>query len=508
MESQGYTPTDAAPTEAVSPHPESPNSAPPALLHRLEALVERPAAGPSAASLPVAPVVAASLAGLRAEMTGLEERLAAIEDTVGVMSDRLDSRLGLLDDRLAALAQSISSERSLADQHRERTSVALQEQASALDEWAEAVRAGLEDLGDAVATSLGTLGETLQDPSAREADRRHLEAMLTEVMGAVDEATQPIDAQLSSLYGGVLDGFASARERLMDDLGGALEALERAAVATRDNVEGQLADLRNDFADALDELREHVVTTVGTSSDNVAGSLDELKADWRPRTDAVIAEGKAAAESVLAEVRSDVRRAMTELSDTLEGQIAVIDGATGTIGGGTDRLVAAGQSLLAYLAERDRILERERDRVLREVLEEFSSGLAPRERRAVASRVGEAVDRRRDVRDAERFRRSSGGADIDVPSVPAVVARLAEPVPEPALPSLGAARRSLRPAPTVDAAKPAVSKAAAKRSTPASTTKKATGRPVKKTTAATKKVVAKPVKKAVEAPADETSPLA
>jgi hypothetical protein len=482
-----------------------------ALLGRLEALVERPAAGATTASLPVAPVVAASLAGLRAEMTGLEQRLVAIEDTVAGLADRLESRMTSLDDRLAAMSQSLGSERTVAEQHREKTSEALQEQAAALDEWAEAVRAGLEDLGDAVASSLGTLGDTLQDPAAREADRRHLEAMLTEVMSSVDEATRPIDAQMSTLYGGVLDGFAAARDRLIDDLGGALESLERAAVATRENVEGQLSDLRNDFADALDEMREHVSSAVGNSTDTVAGSLDELRIDWEPRTEKVVSEGRAAAQGVLDEVRSDVRRAMTDLSDSLEGQIAVIANATGTIGGGTDRLVAAGQSLVAYLVERDRVLERERDRVLREVLDEFAEGLSPRERRAVASRVGEAVDRRRDTRDAERFRRSGTGRDdFGVPSVPELVERLADPLPEAAAPVLQR-RSALRATPKTDSAAP-VKAPPAKRPTAAAPAKKTAApakRTVKKTVTPTKKTAAgtaaQTVKKAAPTSTDGSS---
>jgi hypothetical protein len=311
---------------------------------------------------------------------------------------------------------------------------------------------------------------------------------------------------MSTLYGGVLDGFAAARDRLLDDLGGALESLERAAVATRDNVEGQLSDLRNDFADALDEMREHVSSAVGESSDTVAGSLDELRLDWEPRTEKVVSEGKAAAQGVLDEVRTDVRRAMTDLSDSLEGQIAVIANATGTIGGGTDRLVAAGQALLAYLAERDRILERERDRVLREVLDEFAEGLSPRERRAVASRVGEAVDRHRDVRDAERFRRANPGRDdLGVPPVPEIIERLAAPAPEPTT-SILPRRTSLRatprtaPAPvktSTEAASPPARKTAQK-TAQKSAQKAATPvkRTVKKTAAPAKKTAAKTAKKA------------
>jgi hypothetical protein len=437
----------------------------PALINRLESLVGRAVATNTDGGLPVGPVVAASLTGLRAEITEFEERLAAIEDTVEALSDRLESRIASLDDRLAALLQSMNAERAAASQHREKTSEALQEQAGALDEWAEAVRAGLEDLGEAVATSLGTLGETLQDPASRDADRRHIEALVTELMTTIDESTRPIDQQLSSLQGGILDGFADARERLLEELGGVLESLERASTETRDNVELQLTELRNDFADALDEVREHVDDTVGGSSTNVTAALDELRSDWRTRADVVVSEGRAAAEGVLADVQA-----------TLAEQVDAIGAVSGTIGGGTERLVAAGQALLAYLADRDRALERERDRMLHEVLEEFAVGLTPRERRAVASRVGEAVDRHRDSRDAARFRKAQAGEpDVDIPSVPGVVARLSEPIPTPPRPA--APRRSgLRPAP-----KPAPSgvrkppaKSAAK-----TTAKKATKAPAK-----------------------------
>ncbi|MGN6474011.1 MAG: hypothetical protein ACTHK4_10255 [Mycobacteriales bacterium] len=476
-------------------------SQPPALVHRLEALVGRPTPTNGEPGLPVGPVVAASLTGLRAEMTGLEERLAAIEDTVDALSDRLESRIASLDDRLAALLSSMNSERAAAAQHRERSSEALQEQAAALDEWAEAVRAGLEDLGEAVASSLGTLGETLQDPASRDAHRPPREALVTELMTTIDEATAPIDQRLSTLQGGILDGFAEARERLVEELTGVLESLERASVETRDNVEGQLIELRNDFADALDEVREHVDDTVGRSSADVSNALGELRGDWHTRADIVVEEGRASAQGVLSDVQADVRRAMTDLSEALAEQVAAIDGVTGTIGGGTERLVAAGQALLAYLADRDRTLERERDRVLREVLEEFAEGLTPRERRAVSSRVGEAVERHRDSRDAARYRRGQEGQpELDIPSVPGVVARLAEPVPAPA--SARPARRSaLRPA---EQAKPRRAAKAAKptaKTAPKPVAKKA---PAKKNAAAAKKSA--PAKK--NAAANQPGPVA
>jgi prefoldin subunit 5 len=449
--------------------------------------------------LPVGPVVAASLTGLRSEMSGLEDRLSEI-----------DSRLSSLDDRIAALLQSLNAERGVAATHRERTNESLQEQAAALDEWAEAVRGGLEDLGEAVANSLNNLGETLQDPAARDADRRHVEALITEVITAVDEAMRPVESQLEGLQAGILDGFSAARERLVDELRSTLDSLEQASVATRDNVENQLVELRNDFADALDEVREHVDETVRTTGESVTSALQELRDDWRPRAESVVSEGRAAALGVLDEVRAEVERAMSGLAAAVSDQTAAIDSVHGALGSGAERLVAAGQSLLAYLADRDRKLERERDSVLHELLEEFSQGLSPRERRAVASRVAEAVDRRRDSRDAARFRRREAGEpEPDIPSVPAVVARLGEPLPRSSAPPRPP--RGLRPVPKGPAAKKAAKKAASKKAAPkkaAATTSAPAKAAPKKTApkkAAAKKAAAGPAPATKAAPAKKAA---
>ncbi len=120
------------------------------------------------------------------------------------------------------------------------------------------------------------------------------------------------------------------------------------------------------------------------------------------------------------------------MSRSLTGQFAAIRGVTGTLGGGTDRLVGAGQALLAYLGERDQWLERERDRVLHEVLDEFAEGLSGRGRRSLTSRMRNVVDRRRDARDAERFRQTEAGTMvIDIPAIPPELAQLSEPLPDP-----------------------------------------------------------------------------
>src|SRR5581483_8375974 len=121
---------------------------------------------------------------------------------------------------------------------------------------------------------------------------------------------------------------------------------------------------------------------------------------------------------------------VAELRASLAGQTEAIDAVTGSLGGSSERLIAAGQGLLAYLGERDLWLERERDRILHEVLDEFAQGLSAKERRAVSSRMSEALDRRRDSRDAERYRRTKAGKPaVDIPPVPTELREIGSAMP-------------------------------------------------------------------------------
>jgi hypothetical protein len=206
-------------------------------------------------------------------------------------------------------------------------------------------------------------------------------------------------------------------------------------------------------------------------------TLRDMQSEWRPRVDAVVAEGRASAQSVLSEVQAEVEHAMAELAEMLAAQSKAVRDVTGVLGGGAERLVSAGQALLAYLADRDRWLEAERDRLLHELLDEFAEGLSAKERKAVASRVGEALERRRDARDAQRYRRTQHHLPaVEIPPVPEELAALDEPV----VPVTPTTRRE-RPSPPTASA-PSVPRSATRRSTSGSTTKTTAKRATKSTT--------------------------
>jgi hypothetical protein len=240
-----------------------------------------------------------------------------------------------------------------------------------------------------------------------------------------------------------------------------------------------------------------------------------MRSDWQPRVDAVVAEGRASAQGVLHEVQEQLEHSLAEMSEMLAGQAKAVRDVSGLLGGGTERLVSAGQALVAYLAERDRALEAERDRILHEVLEEFAIGLSPKERKAVASRVGEALDRRRDVRDAHRYRRSQQGQPaVEVPPVTPEIAELVEPI-QPVQSPLRRPRATAAPRPT--RATPTSNRRSGSgttaRKTAKSTTKSAAGSGARKATrsagtrtASTRKNPSKTTKKAAStatAPADD-----
>jgi ElaB/YqjD/DUF883 family membrane-anchored ribosome-binding protein len=241
-----------------------------------------------------------------------------------------------------------------------------------------------------------------------------IEALTRDTARETAERLAGIETRLERLQDAVIDGFADVRDRVVDEMVGVMSRIEQANVAVRTTFGADLAAVRADLADALDEVRGQVESTIGAANSTIASTLEQHGA---------------AAHTVLEAVQGEVRSGLTDISRSLGGQFDAIRSVTGTLGGSTDRLVGAGQALLAYLGERDQWLERERDRVLHDVLEEFAGGLSGRGRRSLTGRMRNVVDRRRDARDAERFRRAQGEPTvIEVPSVPPELAALSEPV--------------------------------------------------------------------------------
>jgi hypothetical protein len=189
---------------------------------------------------------------------------------------------------------------------------------------------------------------------------RRLDAL---VSGATDP---PGPTPLPASRLDALEARLSRIDEALAGLGAGLEALTSGLASAGESANGalgaEMSSLRGDLADAIEELRGQVESSVDRAGGTVETALDA---------------NRAASAADLAATR-------TEMSE-----------------------------LVGYLAERDKWLESERDRVLHEVLAEFAQGLSGRRRRALSGRMHAIVERRRDARDAQRYRRLEAGQAVE-----------------------------------------------------------------------------------------------
>ena len=532
--------------------------------------------------------------------SAVEERLAAIEDTLDGLAERFEAvtrdSASTATERIAAVSQRLD----------ELATTTFAEQAAGQEQWAADIRAALGDLADAVQRSLGSLGDSLNDAlrSGQAEEHGHVDTVVGELRTAVEDRLAIIrdasssgvadlrgfveafqlstDARLEDIQASLRGGLEQARSGLVEELTTTLDSLDRANAHSRQLVETEVASLREDLADALEEVRDRIAATVSRAQEAITGSVDEqrgafdevvrslrsdvldrveetgattrtsldemradvvaasrnseeaaarlasldqtvagmdevvsaLRTEWDRRTDAAIDLARKAAEAAVVDFRAQVAATVGELRRSVEANTAKVGEANGYLSGATARLAQAGEALVAYLAQRDQILEAERDRTLHEVLDEFASGLSAKERRGIAAKVGDSLDRRRDARDAERHRRAKAGEPaVTIPEVPDPLAALTAPV-QPAEPiSAPPPRPAAAPSTAKKAAAPPAKKAAVKKAgAPAkkAAVKKTT--PAKKAAPAAKKAsgVAKkataPAVKATAAPEKASAP--
>jgi chromosome segregation ATPase len=531
----------------------------------------------------------------------LEERLAAVEDATDGLAEGLEAvtrdgiavatdRIGQVEQRIVELAGT--------------TEATLAGHADAQQEWAGTVRDALSDLGAALDRNLGSLGESIGDAftSARTEQRAHVDELLEELRTVLSDAFALIDHRLTrdrheistdvaalrgfvetfqtnaenrleTLNGALGSGFADARAALVDELSSSIGELTSANAGTRRMVEDELAALRTDLADALEEVRDRVAASLTDATDLVTGTVEEqrssfdelvrglrtdvldrveqsrgdvlsalddlragaasaarsgeeaaarsrdleqavaafdetisqLRGEWAARSESAVSSARAAAEAATREFRLRAEESMTQLREAMDRHTAAVDDTAGVLNGGVSRLVTAGQALLGYLAQRDEVMEQQRAVTLHELLDAFAEGLSAKERRWAAARLGDALDRRRDARDADKWRRTAAGAPPEVPAPPADLASLAAtPAPRAIR---GSAQR--RAAAQAAAEAPAPAKAAAKKTPkkPAKKTAKKTVAPGKAAAAATSTTTKKAATPAVKKATKSTPPV-
>jgi hypothetical protein len=265
---------------------------------------------------------------------------------------RLEERLALLDDGLGGLAEQLEA---LGRDGARTTAEALE---------------SLTARVDTVAAALDRLAEETMTPAA-------------------------VRAEIGALRADLADALEESRDELSRRTDAAITAVQGALTAGQDRTGGALAELTE------------TLTAVRATVDGNAADVARLAEDWDARADAIVRHAQELAVVAVAPLRSEVQRLPGEFRGLIADLLDSVRAGSAALVEGVDRLAAAGNALAVYLAERDLLLEQERDRVL---LEEFARGLSPRARRKLSGRVADALDRRRDARDADRWRVASSSA--------------------------------------------------------------------------------------------------
>jgi len=424
---------------------------------------------------------------LRGAMT--ETRAEVAEITRALREDllaRIEEKYGVVADRLGELARDVTGSTSATRASAERLSVlaGLSEQTtSSLTDLRAAVEQRLDQLDTSVGAHVITLESTF---TSRLADvRAELETgavgtresgeRLTALTAATERQREEVQARLDVVRDDMVEAARDLRKELITQAAAQVAGLTERLAGLDSTVNASSARV-TDRLDALDgalirnaEVAE--LTTAGLARvDGVTSELQtavsSFRLEWPTRTFEVVQGAKAVAEGVVLEIRLEVEVQLERVREELARAVAGVADASSGLGSGTEQLSEAGKALVDYLERRDLLLEAERDRVLYEVLDTFAAGLSVKDRAALAERVGSAVDRRRDARDAQRYRTAPPAPVRPNPDdLPSAVRQLA-PAEPPAV-AAPAARATTKPAPRKTAAKKTAAKKTAAKKTAA-----------------------------------------
>ncbi|MFN2625098.1 MAG: hypothetical protein ABR520_03315 [Mycobacteriales bacterium] len=380
------------------------------------------------------------VSALRGEVGALDARLAALEDALNGVADRLEAfaREGASQtaDRFEALRAFVADRgadtaATLIDAQRAGASGVMSRVDEAVLGLAGSVREAIDGLAQSVETSLGALGGSvgtaLADARDSHADRldeivASLSGMRETIVGEVERVRDEATEMLDEVRAQTTEQLETTRTALTDVAGELRETVTTQLDETTAAVTARMSEVKRgvDVASSvLDELRRRVDAATKTGTDTAA-SVGQLAEDWTTLTSRVVEETRAAAAAQLDEFRERVGHDLAVVRDSLRDTATRIGAAQHALDDGTNRLEVAGTGLLRYLAERDIALETERDRILTDILEEFARGLSKGDRRALAGRVTESLERHRDARDADRWRALQAGQPPAAP-VPLLV---------------------------------------------------------------------------------------
>ena len=212
-----------------------------------------------------------------------------------------------------------------------------------------------------------------------------------------------------------------------------LDAIARSLEAVEWRTQEGMSALANRVAELESSFTEHAQSVV----DHLA-AVDRRDGDLTATTEGALREPGDSIETRQQEVAEAILKALDPVGRIMQVvQSRLVRAAS--------ELAVAQGSLFARLVEREERLERQRDQILADLLDEFAGVAKPRERNRIAAGLREAEDNRKQRRDAGRTRKRDDS--LPPPPLDAFVSGPAGPhdLPDPTpVPQTEAGRRGRR----------------------------------------------------------------
>jgi predicted nucleic acid-binding Zn-ribbon protein len=256
----------------------------------------------------------------------------------------------------------------------------------------------LSDVADHIVEAIADAqksGESHVDEIAHAVDRSI--AAAADRQRELDERHDALLARLEQ----EAESVAQTRAQLIGELEGTRAALTPAVEAAHEQIEQQAQQMTGQVTAAVLQLLED---RLGAATAELTMQRQHMET-MLTRLEGMVT-GASAATGALDDTRRQLLDEIATARGELQGTAGVMVGAQAVLEAGVRRIQTSGDALVHYLDDRDLALEAERDRILRDVLEEFAETMRAHERRGVARRLAAVVDRRKDARDASRWRRT------------------------------------------------------------------------------------------------------
>ncbi len=311
-------------------------------------------------------VLRPELAGLRDALTEIGTEIRGVETASTAAVSRVADDGAARDTELAGRWTELSARMAEVAEHVTPLAGLLDEQWDAADRLSTQVADGLSGLGAEVASLGSRLDAVAAEVASARGEAYSDRERLVEALGALAEARAE---------------FVTLADHVVAEVRSTTSVLESASLEA---LEGVQADTER----AVQDLRAEMAAAHGWLADHALALQQDV--------------GEEARRSALASFES-VRTAVA-------AQLAEVGSARTEIAMVADRVQAAGRLLVAYLADRDVALEEVRDRTTVQMLADLLDGLPSRERARAEEHARGLLGRRRDARQAERWRAHRDGS--------------------------------------------------------------------------------------------------